>query len=81
MIQLFSWSCSAIWCSFTDVYTFELFLSLGYYSVKHEYEGNWGENLRLTTCDPSGKLGFGLQEVKDNTEIIFTYDVNFQVNS
>ena len=53
------------------------------YSVKHDYEGQWDENTRLTTCDPHArKLVSGSespQEVEENKEIIFTYDVEFQV--
>ncbi|XP_010552093.1 PREDICTED: transmembrane 9 superfamily member 9-like [Tarenaya hassleriana] len=52
------------------------------YSVKHEYEGKWKENTRLTTCDPHTKRTItnsnAPQEVDDKKEIIFTYDVDFQ---
>lgn len=52
-------------------------------SVKHEYEGTWSESTRLTTCDPHAKKTVtgsnALQEVGDKQEIIFTYDVDFQV--
>lgn len=52
------------------------------YSVKHEYDGKWGGNNRLTTCDPHAKRTVSNsnapQEVEDKQEIIFTYDVNFQ---
>lgn len=52
------------------------------FSVKHEYEGTWSENTRLTTCDPHAKKTVtgsnALQEVGDKQEIIFTYDVDFQ---
>lgn len=55
----------------------------GIYSVKHEYEGNWNEKTRLTTCDPHSKHTVvnsnSPQEVAENKEIIFTYDVEFQV--
>lgn len=55
----------------------------GIYSVKHEYEGNWNEKTRLTTCDPHSKHTVvnsnTPQEVAENKEIIFTYDVEFQV--
>jgi transmembrane 9 superfamily protein 2/4 len=54
-------------------------------SVKHEYEGEWDENTRLTTCDPHAKKIISgtepPQEVEDKKEIIFTYDVEFQVSS
>ncbi|ESR63518.1 hypothetical protein CICLE_v10007716mg [Citrus x clementina] len=52
------------------------------FSVKHEYEGNWNEKTRLTTCDPHSKHTVvnsnTPQEVAENKEIIFTYDVEFQ---
>ncbi|XP_061365245.1 transmembrane 9 superfamily member 8-like isoform X2 [Gastrolobium bilobum] len=52
-------------------------------SVKHEYEGKWDEKkTRLTTCDPHAKHTVvnsnNPQEVEENKEIIFTYDVEFQ---
>lgn len=54
-------------------------------SVKHEYEGDWSENTRLTTCDPHAKRAVtnseSPQEVDDKKEIIFTYDVEFHVRS
>ncbi|KAM7252729.1 hypothetical protein ACFE04_008238 [Oxalis oulophora] len=52
------------------------------FSVKHEYEGQWNEKTRLTSCDPHAKRTVtsneNPQEVDDNKEIIFTYDVEFQ---
>ncbi|CAJ1972416.1 unnamed protein product [Sphenostylis stenocarpa] len=53
------------------------------FSVKHEFEGNWDEKAtRLTTCDPHAKHTVvnsnTPQEVEENKEIIFTYDVEFQ---
>ncbi|KAI3890353.1 hypothetical protein MKW92_047012 [Papaver armeniacum] len=52
------------------------------FSVKHEYEGEWNEKTRLTTCDPHAKRTVSSsdspQEVEENKEIIFTYDVEFQ---
>lgn len=56
------------------------------YSVKHEFEGKWEEkNTRLTTCDPHTKHmvtnSNSPQEVEAKQDIIFTYDVEFQVNS
>lgn len=52
------------------------------YSVKHEYEGDWNNNARLTTCDPHAKRTVTNsdtpQVVEDKKEIIFTYDVEFQ---
>ncbi|KAK4797636.1 hypothetical protein SAY86_029962 [Trapa natans] len=52
------------------------------FSIKHEYEGKWSDNTRLTSCDPHSKHTVvnsnTPQEVEANTEIIFTYDVEFQ---
>ncbi|CAM9001755.1 unnamed protein product [Rhodiola kirilowii] len=52
------------------------------FSVKHEYEGSWEKNTRLTTCDPHAKRTVSSsnnpQEVDDKKEIIFTYDVDFE---
>lgn len=53
-------------------------------SVKHEYDGKWDDKkTRLTTCDPHAKHTVvnnnSPQEVEENKEIIFTYDVDFQV--
>ncbi|KAJ4958526.1 hypothetical protein NE237_025637 [Protea cynaroides] len=52
------------------------------FSVKHEYEGEWSENTRLTTCDPHARRTVtnsdSPQEVEDKKEIIFTYDVEFE---
>ncbi|XP_041016910.1 transmembrane 9 superfamily member 8-like [Juglans microcarpa x Juglans regia] len=52
------------------------------FSVKHEYDGKWDDNTRLTTCDPHAKHTVmnsnSPQEVEENKEIIFTYDVEFQ---
>ncbi|KAI6680411.1 hypothetical protein NL676_034292 [Syzygium grande] len=54
------------------------------FSVKHEYEGTWSENTRLTTCDPHSKHTVvnsnSPQEVEEKKEIIFTYDVEFQAS-
>ncbi|KAH0861117.1 hypothetical protein HID58_089378 [Brassica napus] len=48
------------------------------YSVKHEYDGEWSEKTRLTTCDPHKKRlvvsSSTPQEVEQKKEIIFTYD-------
>ena len=56
------------------------------FSVKHDYEGKWDEKTtRLLTCDPHAKRAVtnsdSPQEVEENKEIIFTYDVEFQVRS
>lgn len=56
------------------------------FSVKHEYEGTtWTDKTRLTTCDPHAKHTVvnsnSPQEVVEGKEIIFTYDVEFQVCS
>ncbi|KAJ1413108.1 Nonaspanin [Sesbania bispinosa] len=53
------------------------------FSVKHEFDGKWDETkTRLTTCDPHAKHTVvnsnTPQEVEENNEIIFTYDVEFQ---
>ncbi|KAH1117275.1 hypothetical protein GLYMA_17G073600v4 [Glycine max] len=54
------------------------------FSIKHEYEGKWNENTRLTTCDPHAKKlvtsSESPQEVEDKKEIIFTYDVEFEAS-
>ncbi|KAL8137364.1 hypothetical protein V2J09_003365 [Rumex salicifolius] len=51
------------------------------FSVKHEYEGQWSDKTRLTTCDPHARRTVTNsntpQEVEDKQEIIFTYDVEF----
>lgn len=68
--------CLIYWCKRTDMADY---IS----SVKHEYDGKWTENTRLTTCDPHAKRTVSNsnspQEVETNQEIIFTYDVEFQV--
>lgn len=55
------------------------------FSVKHEYDGTWNENDHLTTCDPHAKRTVSSsnspQEVEDKQEVIFTYDVVYQVMS
>lgn len=53
-------------------------------SVKHEFEGEWnGNKTRLTTCDPHSKRlvtnSDTPQEVEANKDIIFTFDVDFEV--
>lgn len=55
-------------------------------SIKHEYEGEWNDKTtRLTTCDPHAKRTVvnsdSPQEVGDKMEIIFTYDVDFEVST
>ena len=54
------------------------------FSVKHEYEGDWNENTRLTTCNPHAKKlvtsSETPQEVESKKEVIFTYDVEFEVS-
>ena len=54
------------------------------FSVKHKYDGKWDpEKPELKTCNPSNMKYVTekdtKQEVKDNEEIIFTYDVVFKV--
>ncbi|EYU35328.1 hypothetical protein ABFS82_10G123500 [Erythranthe guttata] len=52
------------------------------FSVKHEHDGQWDDKTRLTTCDPHAKRSVtdsnSPQEVEENKEIVFTYDVEFQ---
>ncbi|KAF8033751.1 hypothetical protein BT93_C0114 [Corymbia citriodora subsp. variegata] len=52
------------------------------FSVRHEYEGSWGEKTNLTTCNPHAKQvvtgSAGPQEVEERREVMFTYDVEFQ---
>lgn len=53
------------------------------FSVKHEYEQPWDNvKTRLTTCDPNTKHTVSNseipQEVVEDKEIIFTYDVTFR---
>ncbi|XP_031480719.1 transmembrane 9 superfamily member 8-like [Nymphaea colorata] len=52
------------------------------YSVKHEYEGEWSEQISLSTCNPHAQRfvaeADAPQEIEENKEIIFTYDVEFQ---
>lgn len=55
-------------------------------SVKHEYEQPWDpEKPQLTTCNANTKhyvSGVNTpQEVGEGKEVIFTYDVNFEVSS
>ncbi|KAK6927643.1 Nonaspanin (TM9SF) [Dillenia turbinata] len=53
------------------------------YSIKHEYEGKWEQGTtRLTTCDAHARRTVtnsnNPQEVEENQEVIFTYDVEFE---
>lgn len=56
------------------------------FSVKHKFDGKWDpEKPELKTCNPSS-MKFVTdkdtkQEVKENEEIIFTYDVSFKVST
>lgn len=51
--------------------------------MKHEYDGKWNEKTQLKTCDINGKRTVtssdSPQEVEDKKEIVFTYDVKFEV--
>ncbi|KAJ0800141.1 putative nonaspanin (TM9SF) [Helianthus annuus] len=51
--------------------------------INHEYDDQWSYTNRLSTCDPHAKrlvTGFDPpQEVDDQEEVIFTYDVEFRV--
>ena len=66
-----------------------MLITYAYYiccSVKHEYDGDWkGNGTHLKTCDPHSRRlvvdSNSPQEVEANKEIIFTYDVNFEVIS
>ncbi|RWW18406.1 hypothetical protein BHE74_00025292 [Ensete ventricosum] len=69
-----------VWLCFYRVMIYYLLC----YSVKHEYEGQWNENkTRLSTCDPHAKRSVlnsdAPQEVAANNEIIFTYDIEFEL--
>ncbi|KAI3754503.1 hypothetical protein L1987_54287 [Smallanthus sonchifolius] len=50
--------------------------------INHKYDDQWSGKTRLNTCDPHAKhlltSSNPPQEVDDNKEIIFTYDVEFQ---
>lgn len=52
-------------------------------NVKHEFEGEWDKKTRLTTCDAHAKCEFTSsetpQEAEEKKEIMFTYDVDFQL--
>jgi hypothetical protein len=53
-------------------------------SINHQFEGQWNDkNTRLITCDPhANKLVTSSdtpQEVEAGKEIIFTYDVGYEV--
>lgn len=54
-----------------------------HYSVKHTLEHPWGHHLSLTTCNPDAKQEVTSsetpQEVEDREDVVFTYDVHFQV--
>jgi transmembrane 9 superfamily protein 2/4 len=54
--------------------------------VRHKYEEPWDKaKPRLTTCNPNAKVyvtnSMSPQEVSEGQEIIFTYDVEFEVQS
>jgi len=48
-------------------------------SIDHKFDGSWGQT-RLTTCDPHAKhpVTYSPQEIDDNKDITFTYDVEYQ---
>lgn len=67
-----------------SLFSLNKFLSIQCVSVKHEYEGDWNEEkTRLRTCDPHAKQTVvsseNPQEVEEKNDIIFTYDIEFQV--
>ncbi|OMO90680.1 Nonaspanin (TM9SF) [Corchorus olitorius] len=50
-------------------------------SIKHKYEGKWNNNTRLMTCSSKEEVSYlesSPQEMKEEEEIIFTYDVEFK---
>lgn len=60
-----------------------IFFLLDVSSVKHEFDGEWNGKNRLVTCDPHTKRTVinsnSPQEVEANQDIVFTYDVEFEV--
>jgi transmembrane 9 superfamily protein 2/4 len=54
------------------------------HSIKHQFDGKWNDaNTRLSTCDPHDSKFVDNsetpQEVEVGKDIIFTYDVRFEV--
>ena len=52
--------------------------------MRHKYEEPWDKNKpRFTTCNPNAKVyvtnSMSPQEVSEGQEIVFTYDVEFEV--
>lgn len=55
---------------------------LFFYSINHIYDGQWYTH--LTTCDSHTKrpaTSYPAQEVDDNKDIIYTYDVEYRVRN
>ena len=55
------------------------------FSVQHKYDGSWNNDKpSLTTCNPGSMKAVSdkddPQEVKEGKEVIFTYDVNYEVH-
>ncbi|KAK1429724.1 hypothetical protein QVD17_11942 [Tagetes erecta] len=52
------------------------------FSINHIYDDQWSKMTHLTTCDPNTKRlvtpSHPAQEVDDNKDIIFTYDVDYR---
>lgn len=52
-------------------------------SVNHKYKEWNGEKTKLTTCQRSANFYIGgrysIQEIHTNEEVVFTYDVSFEV--
>lgn len=64
---------------------FHIFIYIFFYfinSIKHQYS-KWDEkNPKVTTCNPDTKItpvSHTHQEVAKDTDVVFTYDVSFEV--
>lgn len=54
------------------------------FSVQHKYDGRWSDDKpSLTTCNPGSMKAVSdqddPQQIKAGKEVIFTYDVNYEV--
>jgi transmembrane 9 superfamily member 2/4 len=61
-----------------------MYFGIYFASIKHQVDDKWNDvNTRLTTCDPHANKfvtnSNSPQEVEADKEIIFTYDVRFEV--
>ena len=57
-----------------------------HFSVQHKYDGTWNpDKPDLTTCSPGSMKSVSdkddPQEIKEGKEVIFTYDVVYEVSS